>query len=234
MPATHCCLLQSAADMKGRRWLGLTTAGLGLATLLLVACGDSSSGGNNTNTAIKFVGNDTCPTASAAPYSPWPPDVNPGASPVGQVIDEMPHIHVPPPAQVQYNHNPPTSGCHYSIPGQAPVQPGAYTQEVPDEYWVHNLEHGYIVVLYNCPSPPGCDSDFQKLVAWRRTLPPDPAGNGVIKYAKVVIMPWHTLPTKFAAVSWDYYMHWDTLDISQVQGFYDAHVGHSPEGAMVG
>ena len=229
MPVAHLSLVQSAADMKGPRRLALALLSLGLIALFVEACGDSSNGGNNTRPSIKFVGNDTCPIASASPYSPMPPDVNQGATVIGQAIDEMPHIHVAPGTQVQYNHDPPTSGCHYIIQGQAPSQPGAYTQEVPAEYWVHNLEHGYIVVLYNCPSPPGCDSDFQKLVAWRKTLPPDPAAQGQIPYAKVVVLPWHTMKTKFAAVSWDYYISWDTLDISQVQGFYDAHVGHSPE-----
>jgi uncharacterized protein DUF3105 len=218
--------------MKGRRRLGWASLGLGLTAAILVACGDTSGGNNNNAAGLKFVGNSTCPTASASPYSPMPPDTN--GSPVGQAIDEMPHIHVAPPAQVQYNHDPPTSGCHYSIASQAPIQPGAYTAEIPAEYWVHNLEHGYIAVLYNCPSPPGCDSDFQKLVAWRKTLPPDPAGNGQIPYAKVIILPWHTMKVKFAAVSWDYYQGWDTLDIGQVQAFYANHVGHSPEGAMTG
>jgi hypothetical protein len=204
-----------------KRALGLAVLGLGGIAAALAACGDAAT------PTVNFVGNASCPTASASPYGL--PGVN-GSDVVGQAIDEMPHVHVPQGTQIQYNHNPPTSGCHYSIASQAPVPPGAYNKEIPAEFWVHNLEHGYIVVLYNCPQ--GCDSDFQKLVAWRKTLPPDPAGNGAIPYAKVVILPWHTMPKKFAAVSWDYYSGWDSLDISQVQAFYDNHVGHSPEGAM--
>jgi hypothetical protein len=211
-----------------RRGLGLAVFGLaGLATVV-VACGDNTTP-TPTSTGTKFVGNDTCPTASASPYSPMPPDTNGKA--VGQAIDEMPHIHVAPPARVQYNHDPPTSGCHYSIAGAAPLNPGVYGQEIQPEYWVHNLEHGYVVILYNCPQ--GCPDDVQKLIAWHKTLPPDPAGQGVIKYAKVVVLPWHTMPKKFAAVSWDYYQGFDSLDISQIQAFYDDHVGHSPEGALV-
>jgi hypothetical protein len=214
-----------------RRWRGLAVLGLGAAVALLVACGDSSSDGGGPTAHIKFVGNDTCPADGAQPYSPMPPAVN-GDSVVGQAIDEMPHIHVNPPAKVQYNHDPPTSGCHYNIAGQAPIAPGVYGQEVPAEYWVHNLEHGYVVVLYNCPQ--GCPNEVAALTAWKKTLPPDPAGNGQIPYAKIVVMPWHTMAKKFAAVSWDYYIGWDSLDIKKVQAFYDNHVGHSPEGAMTG
>jgi hypothetical protein len=203
-----------------RRTLGLAVIGVGVVAVALVACGDSA-------TTVNYVGNTSCPTSTAQPYGL--PGVN-GDHTVGQAIDEMPHFHVPQGTQIQFNHDPPTSGCHYSIPSQAPVPVGAYDREIPAEYWVHNLEHGYIVVLYNCPS--GCDSDFQKLVAWRKTLPPDPGGKGAIPYTKVVVLPWHSMPRKFAAVSWDYYIGWDSLDISKVQEFYDNHVGQAPEGAM--
>jgi Protein of unknown function (DUF3105) len=198
--------------------------GLAAGATLLAACGDSTT---TPPTSIKFVGNDTCPTAGASPYAPMPPGTN--GSPVGQPIDEMPHNHIAPPAKVQYNHDPPTSGCHYSLgpPDPAPIQPGVYGQVIAPEHWVHNLEHGYIAVLYNCPQ--GCPDDVQKLIAWRKTLPPDPAANGAIPYAKVIVLPWPSMAKKFAAVAWDWYIGWDTLDISKVQAFYDNHVGHSPE-----
>ena len=231
--ATQGRLLQSGVGMSPRRKLGLAVLGFGVIAGVLVACGDSTPSYPN----IQFVSNDSCssaqsPGASQSPYYGLPP-VN-GDHIVGQAINELPHFHILPPATVSYNHNPPTSGCHYSIASQAPVLPGAYPSNavIPPEYWVHNLEHGYIVVLYNCPQ--GCDSDFQKLVAWRKTLPPDPAANGAIPYAKVVILPWPSMDKKFAAVSWDYYEGFDSLDITKIQDFYDNHVGHSPEGAMVG
>jgi hypothetical protein len=225
--------------MSRRRRIAASTAVAGALAALLTACGDTPI----VYPHIKFVGNDTCPTtvptvspepspapSPPTPYEPSPPEVN-GTGIVGQAIDEMPHFHVEPPAKIQYNHDPPTSGCHYSIAQQAPVPPGSYNSEIPAEYWVHNLEHGYVVVLYNCPT--GCASDFQKLVAWRKSLPPDPAAP-TLGYAKVLVLPWHTMPKKFAAVSWDYYQGWDSLDIDKVQAFYDNHVGHAPEGAMTG
>lgn len=227
--------------MSKPRTTAAAVLGAGVLAALLAACGDNTVQYPN----IKFVGNDTCSTAvptvspqpSAAPspptaYNPSPPDVN-GDHIVGQAIDEMPHYHVERGTKIQYNHDPPTSGCHYSIPGQAPVPPGAYNVEIDAEFWVHNLEHGYIVVLYNCPND-SCPGDFDKLKTWRKSLPPDPAAKGQLNYAKVLVLPWHTMAKKFAAVSWDYYIGWDSLDISKVQEFYDNHVGQSPEGALVG
>src|SRR6185436_3509445 len=48
-----------------------------------------------------------------------------------------------------YNSDPPTSGEHYPVPAEA----GFYTAEdevPPDEQLVHNLEHGYVIIWYNC------------------------------------------------------------------------------------
>jgi hypothetical protein len=43
-----------------------------------------------------------------------------------------------------YADNPPASGTHYPVP----LDWGIYTTPQPDEKWVHNLEHGHIVILY--------------------------------------------------------------------------------------
>jgi len=45
-----------------------------------------------------------------------------------------------------YNSEPPSSGPHYATPAQA----GFYDQAPVDEYLVHSLEHGYIIIWYNC------------------------------------------------------------------------------------
>ena len=192
----------------------------------LAACGQSSQGGLHATTSIHFVGNDSCSTNGQQPYyAPSTPDVN-SLPPVGQAIDEMPHVHVVPPARVTYNHNPPTSGCHYNLGyPDAPIQTGAYDKTVAPEDWVHNLEHGYIVVLYNCPS--GCPTEFQQLRTWYHSLPADPTG--AVPYAKVLILPWPTMDVPFAAVSWDWYDPVPVFSIDEVQRFYANHVGRGAE-----
>jgi hypothetical protein len=199
--------------------------------IALAACG--SSGGPSTSVsssgtpvpAVQFVGNSTCPTEGTTAYSPSPPATN-SLPAVGQPIDEMPHSHVQEGTQITYNHDPPTSGCHYNLGyGIAPLQSGAYNRPVQAEYWVHNLEHGYIVVLYNCPK--GCASQFQQLRDWYKGLPPDPGKR--VPYAKVIILPWTSMTVPFAAVSWDWYDPIPNFSIAEVQRFYDNHVGHGPE-----
>src|SRR6185503_11856287 len=56
----------------------------------------------------------------------------------------------------------PASGNHYNATGQGPIRGGFYDQntaQVP-EGWVHNLEHGALVLAYKCPGP-GCTDEGQ-------------------------------------------------------------------------
>jgi hypothetical protein len=208
----------SRRPVIGKRSLLVVVA----AVVVSSACGQSQPG----LPSIHFVSNASCSTRGQQPYfAPSPANVN-GMPPVGQAIDEMPHSHVSPPTQITYNHDPPTSGCHYNLGyGSAPIQAGAYDQVIRPEYWVHNLEHGYIVVFYNCPS--GCDVQFQQLRTWYRSLPPDPTR--AVPYAKVLILPWPTLHTPFAAASWDWYYPMPEFNIDEVQRFYASHVGQGAE-----
>lgn len=199
---------------------------------VVTACGGSSISSSNGTITVGFVGNSSCPTDGNSPYSPSPPNTN--SAPVGQPVDEMPHTHVAPPTQITYLHNPPTSGCHYSLGnGTAPISPGIHppTPAIPPEYWVHNLEHGYIVLSYNCPT--GCLSDLQTLNTWYATLPPDPGGG--VPYAKFIAVSYPQQKEKFDVESWDWFDPiGSTLNLNEVKRFYDNHVNQSNEGAAAG
>ena len=54
--------------------------------------------------------------------------------------------HVPAGTTEEYNSNPPTSGPHYA----QWEKPGIYNRVLQDGNLVHSLEHGYIVISYNC------------------------------------------------------------------------------------
>ena len=199
---------------------------------VLAACDSANSSGITVN----FVGNSTCDTTNQSPYSPSPPNTN--TAPVGQPIDEMPHFHVAAGTVITYNHNPPTSGCHYSLGvGTAPIPPGVYDPSqrnltnLTPEYWVHNLEHGYIVVSYNCPT--GCNSELQSLSTWYHALPRDPGGG--VAYAKFIAVPYAAQKEKWDIESWDWFDPMgSTLRLAEVQTFYANHVNQAPEGATSG
>ena len=62
------------------------------------------------------------------------------------MVADLGRQHVPEGTAVEYNSNPPTSGPHY---GQW-EKPGVYDGVLPDGRLIHSLEHGYIVISYNC------------------------------------------------------------------------------------
>lgn len=64
----------------------------------------------------------------------------------GSAVKDLGRGHVPVTKQVKYNSNPPTSGKHYEEWTKA----GFYDKPVADGHLVHSLEHGYIIISYNC------------------------------------------------------------------------------------
>ena len=67
---------------------------------------------------------------------------------VGVEVDIEGSTHVEEGETVSYTTSPPASGNHWPVP--APC--GFYTDPIPDERAVHNMEHGNIVVSYNLPA----------------------------------------------------------------------------------
>jgi hypothetical protein len=139
----------------------------------------------------------------------------------GHGIDSPPiegHLHVDPPATVSYRANPPASGNHYPVPADW----GLHADPVQPEQWVHNLEHGGIVLLYDCPS--GCDAEVQQLDALRTSRPVDE-----FREVRILITPYTAMQHKFAAVAWGWRWQGDTVDETAIRCFIDARYDRGPE-----
>ncbi len=97
--------------------------------------------------------------------------------------------------------NPPLGGPH--CPTLSPCRAFAADQPVKKCNWVHNLEHGHVVLLYNCPG--GCD----ELVAHLTQLWQDAraAGN-----SRVLLTADPTLASTVAAVVWGWGWSGDQFD----------------------
>lgn len=67
----------------------------------------------------------------------------------GEKIEDMGAQHVTDISAVQYNSNPPTSGSHFAVWAKK----GVYDRVISDGYLIHSMEHGYVVVSYNCEKP---------------------------------------------------------------------------------
>jgi hypothetical protein len=64
----------------------------------------------------------------------------------GQLFEDLGREHITDISEVQYNSNPPTSGSHFAIWAKK----GVYDRVLSDGYLIHSLEHGYIVINYDC------------------------------------------------------------------------------------
>ncbi len=149
----------------------------------------------------------------------------PVAQDVGQVVPDEGRQHVQAGTQVTYQHQPPTSGSHYSQSGVAPVAWQTIRTLLP-EVWVHNLEHGGIVVLYNCPS--GCDDLQRQLTSYVNSIvPPEPQYG---EY-KIIMSPYSDgMGThKVALLAWDRIEFLDGYDQTNITTFYESHVDKGPE-----
>jgi hypothetical protein len=134
--------------------------------------------------------------------------------------------HQPQGTPITYQANPPASGDHWPVWSTW----GVFDTPVPVEQWVHNLEHGGIVLLYNCVRCVGdmdcttCQPEIDELTAIRNAFPPDRYNS-----QRIIVTPDPMLPTRFAAVAWLYRWQSDTLDQSQIECFINARYDHAPE-----
>lgn len=117
---------------------------------------------------------------------------------------------------IDYKDDPPAGGAH----NPCWAEWGAHTDEVRPENWVHNLEHGGVVLLYWCPD--GCADTIAELTKFADT------------HERALLTPYRDLQTRFAYVSWGYRLLTNCDDTALVRMFYDAHVGRGPEDATSG
>lgn len=116
---------------------------------------------------------------------------------------------------VPYNSDPPTSGPHAQA---APA--GFYDRAIPDENIIHNLEHGYVAISYDCDQLPDCNtvkSELRHLV------------EGTYKKQQVIALPRTNHDAPIALTAWQRIELLDSYDEAQVSAFVDAWRGHAPE-----
>jgi len=114
---------------------------------------------------------------------------------------------------LDYENRPPVGGDH--DPCWASY--GVHETEVPDENWVHNLEHGAIVFLYSCPD--GCEEDVAVLESVAAQGTPDTS----------LVTPYSEMPAGFAAVSWAWRIQLGCADEAALLEFYEEHLDQAPE-----
>lgn len=129
--------------------------------------------------------------------------------------------HVPEGTEIAYERIPPSSGTHW--PRWANY--GVYEEPLPEGLWVHNLEHGAIVVLYNCPQ--GCPDLVGQLREAYNSLPPSRTFGTV----KLVATSYPKLQQRLAYLAWGREYLADEYKRDELVRFYQAYMDKGPERA---
>jgi len=153
--------------------------------------------------------------------------VNRASAQPGRPVPNQGQTHIDKGQQhVAYNSKPPTSGPHWNLAGEAPVNWGIYTDPIPDEAQIHNLEHGGIMIQYNC-------SDCPELVAqlkdfYDRYVPTHKLPL-FQNSSKIVIAPYPDMPNRIALTAWTRIDTFDNFDEERITKFIDAWRDKGPE-----
>lgn len=153
-------------------------------------------------------------TPAPAPTAPAP----------GYVQPDMGHVHAPIGERVRYLNCPPASGRHYEAPA-GPIRAGLYgpNDATIPQGWIHNLEHGAIVLLYSCkdPAATACTEQGQAdLAALYARWPNSPICNIPPGNQTPVIARFDDMAWPLAAVVWDVVLPLQTLDEAAIFEFY--------------
>jgi len=167
----------------------------------------------------------TIPAPAASPL----PDGSP--APLGQVQQDMGRNHILPPASQRYEECPPASGNHYAAPG-GPITARYYG---PDDAtlpqgWIHNLEHGGLVILYSCDQG-ACDSGTQQqLQDLFKNFPASPVCHIPKGQIGPVITRFEDMKAPIAALLWGRVLFQQTLDTQQIIDYFNTQAEpHTPE-----
>ncbi|MCW5808149.1 MAG: DUF3105 domain-containing protein [Deltaproteobacteria bacterium] len=143
-----------------------------------------------------------------------------------RVEDEL-GVHVPIGSAIEWSTNPPVTGPHFPIWAAWDRE---YT-ELPRGHYVHNLEHGGIVLAYNCPD--GCPDVVEKLRTIVREFDADVLCNAPVRNRFVVTGdPLLPAGVQVAALSWDAMWTGGCFD-PYVRTFAGTHYRRAPEDLCV-
>ncbi len=120
-----------------------------------------------------------------------------------------------------YQTQPPSSGNHFGCWPEYRT----YAQPVPWGNLVHALEHGAMVIVFNCGDA-GCPEETIRAQAFINALPADPV---CPTNHRVILAPDPTLPVRWAATAWTWTLRADCFDEVAFGQFYAAHYGHGLE-----
>lgn len=167
----------------------------------------------------------TDPAPAATPL----PNGSPG--PLGQIQSDMGRNHILVPENQRYAACPPASGPHYAaLDGPIPARYYAPDDSTLPQGWIHNLEHGGMVILYSCDKG-ACDAATQQaLQDLFKSFPASPLCNVPKGTIGPVITRFEEMKKPIAALLWGRVLFQDKLDTAQLLEYFGTQAElHNPE-----
>lgn len=104
-----------------------------------------------------------------------------------------------------YNTIPPTSGWHYDRWASW----GIKSEPLPSELFIHNMEHGGVILHYNCPD--GCPDEIEKM-------------SEIVRRAdETILMPNPDMESRFALTAWNWLLTMEEYDDALAREFVRNH-----------
>jgi hypothetical protein len=175
------------------------------------------------------------PTEAASPAASESPAASPSAAPaptprLGFTTEILGRTHVPVGTTVNYGFCPPTSGNHYNQPA-APIPARVYppSDAKPPQYWIHNLEHGWVVAAYRCPSGVIGQGDCistEEMAQMQSYFDQAPDSGVAACPNKVVVIRFDQMTTDFAMLAWGRALLTNDFDIDTALTFTEQWMDH--------
>jgi hypothetical protein len=135
--------------------------------------------------------------------------VQPQAGESARTVQVLPHPYLDNPREPHpaYASDPPTSGPRLRVLADW----GVHRLPVPPELQAHNLEHGGVLIQYNCPEPcPDLAAQLEEIARQRDF---------------VLVAPYPKMDAKIALTAWGRIETLDDFDAETILRFVDAHAG---------
>jgi Protein of unknown function (DUF3105) len=172
-------------------------------------------------------------TAAAAASPPSAPAAGSAAPFAGRSYPSQGHTHLSPsePDDFVYNSNPPTSGPHKELFSDQFVNP----DPLPVYVQVHLLEHGNVLLQYDCSCPDVVSSlsaiayEYDsKLIAPSELQPrPDEVQNGEDQGRAVIVAPYPHMKSRIALTAWTRLATLQTVDKPNIESFIGLYLSNA-------
>jgi len=181
---------------------------LALALAALPACRRSGTGSDSSTGADAAPGTDAAATDAATTTCTM----------LESPVAGEGWMHVTEGSVITYAHNPPAGGPHYPIWARYM----AFTAAIPRGYWVHNIEHGAIVLLYRPDADPTLIAALNAAYA---AIPDDP----MCGHPRALLTPDPDLDDVIAVSANGFVLEADCVDEPTILAFVTAHRNMAPE-----